>query len=150
MRVGKFILLGLVVLFSSEVFGQSKRNTTPGEVAFDGYDLVSYFDSPVPLKGSDDITFEYDGLKLSFSDTDNLNKFKSDPDKYLPSYGGWCATAMINNNFVIPSYSMYKIQDGELLFFQVKAFFNAYTHWEKKPEKNKISADESYTKSFGE
>jgi len=41
---------------------------------------------------------------------------------------------------------MFKIQNGSLLFFEVKAFYNAKTHWEKDPE---ISATKNYRDKFG-
>lgn len=45
---------------------------------------------------------------------------------------------------------MYKIQDGKLHFFAVRAFFNGLTAWEKDPEGNKIKADSNYYKHFPE
>jgi hypothetical protein len=87
---------------------------------------------------------EYDGLKLKFQNYDNLLAFKKGPKKNIPKYGGWCATAVVNNQLIKPDYNMFKIQDGQLLFLAVKAFFNGRTQWEKDPEINKIVADKKY------
>ncbi|MEQ9288526.1 MAG: YHS domain-containing (seleno)protein [Cyclobacteriaceae bacterium] len=125
------------------VHSQHKYSCSDEEVAFGGNDLVSYFKGDV-VKGSERYTTQYDGLKLQFNNYDNMLEFKKNPDKYMPKYGGWCATAVVNERFVKPDYNMFKIQDGSLLFFEVKAFFNGKTQWDKNPEINEIVADKKY------
>lgn len=114
------------------------------ELAFDGNDLVSYFDSETPVKGSETYSYDYDGIHLLFSSQENLNKFKNDPDKYIPAYNGWCAIALTGGSFVKPDFNEYKIQDDKLLFFEVRAFFNGKTAWERDPDKHRILADKKY------
>ncbi len=117
-----------------------------GSVAFDGYDLVSYFQGG-PVLGKKDISMEYDGIILQFSSRENLATFKKNPGKYLPAYGGWCATAITHSSFVVPNYTMYKIQDEKLLFFEVRGFFNGRSQWDKDPLKHEFLADRSYRES---
>ncbi len=112
-------------------------------VAFDGYDLTSYFDGKL-VKGNAQYETNYDGLKLQFASAQNQSEFLTDPEKYLPAYGGWCAIALTQDSWIRPDYSEYKIQDGKLLFFEVRAFFNGKTAWEKDPDINKIVADRKY------
>ena len=114
------------------------------EKAFDGNDLVSYFESEAPVKGSEDYSYDYDGIHLLFSSEENRTKFKNDPDKYIPAYNGWCAIALTGGSFVRPDFNEYKIQDGQLLFFEVRAFFNGKTAWERDPDIHKIVADKKY------
>lgn len=114
------------------------------EIAFDGNDLVSYYESETPVKGSEDFSYDYDGIHLLFSSDANKNKFKNDPDKYIPAYNGWCAIALTSGSFVRPDFNEYKIQDGQLLFFEVRAFFNGKTAWERDPDIHKIVADKKY------
>lgn len=114
------------------------------EKAFDGNDLVSYFESDSPVKGSETFSYDYDGIHLLFSSQDNLDKFKSNPDKYIPAYNGWCAIALTGGSFIRPDFNEYKIQDDKLLFFEVRAFFNGKTAWERDPDKHRILADKKY------
>ena len=114
------------------------------ENAFDGNDLVSYFESKTPVKGSEDFNYDYDGIHLLFSSDENRTKFKNDPDQYIPAYNGWCAIALTGGSFVRPDFNEYKIQDGQLLFFEVRAFFNGKTAWERDPDIHKIVADKKY------
>ncbi len=114
------------------------------EIAFDGNDLVSYFESEQPVKGSEDFSYDYDGIHLLFSSDSNRTKFKNDPGKYMPAYNGWCAIALTGGSFIRPDFNEYKIQDGQLLFFEVRAFFNGKTAWERDPDIHKIVADKKY------
>ncbi len=134
------------LIIGSVVNAQNQNYSCEGdELAFDGNDLVSYFDNSV-LKGLDKFSFDYDGLKLYFANDTNRKKFKADPEKYLPAYKGWCATAVANGNLYKPNYNQFKIQNNKLLFFEVRAFFNGKTAWNKNPELNKILADKKFGK----
>lgn len=149
MKIKTLLTLILIYTGVSISHAQGQYAQDAGEVAFDGYDLVGFFDDQV-IKGFAEFEVEYEGVKLRFSSEDNLRIFNDDPEAYLPAYGGWCAIALVGNAFVIPDYSLYKIQEGRLFFFQVKAFFNGLTYWNKDPDKNQVLADINYSKHFNE
>lgn len=129
------------------VNAQQKYSCSPNEIAFYGNDLTTYYDGEGKLlQGKKEFSLEYDGLNLQFASNANREKFKKNPDKYLPEYGGWCAIALTSNALIQPDFNHYKVQNGELLFFEVRAFFNGKTAWERDPDINKIVAD----KKFGE
>lgn len=113
-------------------------------VSFDGNDLVSYFEESAPKPGLEKYTYEYKDLTLMFVTQENMEKFKADPEKFIPAYNGWCAIALTQGSWIKPDFNHYKIQDGELLFFEVRAFYNGKTAWEKDPEINRIVADRKY------
>lgn len=137
----------LALLVSAASFGQQKYACGPNEVAFYGNDLVSYYAGQV-LQGKKEFAFQYDGLNLQFASKANMDRFKASPDKFIPAYGGWCAIALANGMLAQPDFNQYKIQNGELLFFEVKAFFNGKTAWEKDPDINKIVADKKFKEMF--
>ena len=62
--------------------------------AIEGYDVVSYFTEGRPIKGREDFSYDYQGVKWLFSSTENRDLFISSPDQYLPQYGGYCAYGM--------------------------------------------------------
>jgi len=142
------LIILTAMLISTIGYSQHKYSCAGDAVAFDGYDLVSYYDGSEPVIGAMKYKYEYDGITLVFESQKNLDKFKQSPSKYLPAFGGWCATAVTGDNFVKPNYSMYKIQNNKLLFFEVKAFFNGRTHWEKNPEANELVASQRYKAKF--
>lgn len=121
-----------------------------GKVLLDGYDPVAYFISGKPTPGEPEITHLYEGRIIRFASEENRKLFLDNPGKYFPAYGGWCAIALVDGLFVVPDYTLYKIQDGQLLFFQIKAFFNGKTLWEKNPGPNKLKADSNYLSRFPE
>jgi len=129
------------------VQSQQKYACSPDELAFYGNDLVSYYENEV-LKGKKEFAYNYDELKLEFANQENLEKFKNNPKKYLPEYGGWCAIALANGSLVQPDFNHYKVQNGQLLFFEVRAFFNGKTAWDKDPDINKIVADKKHAQIF--
>jgi hypothetical protein len=83
-------------------------------VALHGYDVVSYFDSPAPLLGSDTISYNFMGATWKFSSAENRKKFAQARMKYLPQYGGYCAKAVSENKLVDIDPLAYKIVDGKL------------------------------------
>jgi len=132
-------IFAIVISFS----GSAQYLFGPDEIALDGNDLVSYFDEDLK-KGNQNYAYKYDGLNLWFSSKENLEKFKTNPEKYMPAYNGHCAVAVARGALIKPDYNLYKIQDGELLFFEVRAFFNGMTAWDKDPDINKVVADKKY------
>lgn len=137
----------LLLMCSMIVMSQEAYPVEDGEVLLDGYDPVSYFIGEVK-KGSPDISIVIDGRQLLFSSEENKQTYEQSPEKFEPAYGGWCAIAMVDKTFVVPDYTLYKIQDGALMFFSIRAFFNGLTEWDRDPDKNKLLADTNYTVLF--
>lgn len=76
-----------------------------------GYDVVAYFSEQKPIEGDSDFTLEYKGADWYFSNQDNLDKFKADPEYFAPQYGGYCAWAMARNKTAPgnpPFWTIYK------------------------------------------
>ncbi len=148
MKIIKLTLLICALFVVSFLQAQHKYSCTAEEKAFGGNDLVAYF-AGTAQPGVEDFQLEYDGLKLYFANAENLATFQESPEKFMPAYGGWCATAVSSDVYVTPDYNMFKIQDGELFFFEVKAFYNGKTQWEKDPDIHEISATKNYRDKFG-
>jgi len=97
MRItGKLLLclvVGFVFFMSLNVMGYPRLFQKYG-VALKGYDSVAYFAAGKATRGMDKYRFRYRGTKWYFSSRLNRNKFISNPVKYTPQYGGFCAYAM--------------------------------------------------------
>lgn len=138
-----------IFLLNLSATAQQKYSCSADEIAYYGNDLTTYYDGEGKLLlGKKEFLLDYDGLKLQFASKANLEKFKKNPNKYLPEYGGWCAIALTSNVLIQPDFNHYKVQDGELLFFEVRAFFNGKTAWERDPDINKIVADKKFNDIF--
>lgn len=60
-------------------------------VAIKGYDPVAFFKDSKPVRGKDDLRFEYKGSTFVFATAENRATFAANPEKYAPQYGGYCA-----------------------------------------------------------
>lgn len=116
-------------------------NTKKGFVA-EGYDLISYF-SNKPEIGDEKNTLYLRGLKFKFSSQENLMKFKANPDKYLPQYGGYCAYAIAEKGKKVSvDPETFEIRDGKLYLFYNSWGINTLESWqENKPDELKEKAD---------
>jgi YHS domain-containing protein len=83
-------------------------------IGLKGYDPVAYFVNGAPTKGSEQYSFGWKGVTYRFASAENLEKFKADPQKYLPQYGGYCAYAMSLNRTADIDPSRWAIVDGKL------------------------------------
>lgn len=130
------IYLSLLTLASAS-FGQNEAtrkqhyNINSENVVNDGYDPVSYFDN-APIMGNEKFNYKYRGVNYWFSSNTNLTKFKAEPAKYEPQYGGWCAYALgLKPEKVKVDPKTYKITDGKLYLFYNFYLTNTLKSWNK-------------------
>ncbi len=144
--MSRYFLTLLIFAISTQLsFAQEKFVTDNDEIAFEGFDLTTYFNGQ-PVKGKAEHSLEHNKLKLRFATAQNKDRFVQNPEEFLPAYGGWCATAMIYGDAVRPDFTRFKTQSGKILFFEVKAFFNGETQWDKDPAYYEVLAEAQYMK----
>ncbi|KAA1244208.1 YHS domain-containing (seleno)protein [Aquimarina sp. RZ0] len=121
-------------------------NTNKGFIA-EGYDVISYFDNEA-IKGKSMYVATHDNVKYKFATKENLNKFKSNPEKFIPQYGGYCAYALgVNGEKVSINPKTYEIRDGKLYLFYNSWGVNTLTKWvEEGAETLKSKADINWQK----
>lgn len=88
--------------------------TSQTDTAINGYDSVAYFTKNAPIKGLDAHSYNYKGANWKFSNEANLQLFKSNPEKYAPQYGGYCAYGVANNSLVKVDPAQFTIHKGKL------------------------------------
>ena len=87
---------------------------TEGGPAVRGTDVVAYFTEGKAVAGSPQFTHQWNGAEWRFSSAANRDAFATDPMKYAPQYGGFCAWA-VSQNYVAPiDPDAWKIVDGRL------------------------------------
>ncbi|SFU22967.1 YHS domain-containing (seleno)protein [Mesorhizobium sp. YR577] len=62
-----------------------------GDVAIKGYDPVAYFTQNRAVEGSAKYSYHWLGATWHFASAENRDLFASEPAKYAPQYGGYCA-----------------------------------------------------------
>ena len=110
---------------------QKHFNLSKSNLALEGYDAVSYFKNK-PQKGDAKFSVINNGVTYYFASKENLETFKSNPEKYEPAYGGWCAYAMAKGEKVEVDIKNYKIKNGKLYLFYKGFFSNTLDDWNKE------------------
>ena len=138
----------LVAAFAQTDAVRQKQFNLKKNLAIDGYDPVTYFDSK-PVEGKPEIKTTHKGVAYQFATQTNLNKFKAAPDKYEPAYGGWCAFAMGESGEKVKvDPETFKIIDGKLYLFYNFWGNNTLTDWNKEELKLKANGDKNWKKFF--
>jgi YHS domain-containing protein len=113
-------------------------------IAVKGFDLVCYFQN-TPKKGIANFSVKFKSATYLFQTEANKNLFISNPSKYLPMYGGYCAYAMgFDGSLVEIDPETYKIIDGKLYLFYNAYFNNTKTKWDKEEKSLKQKADNNW------
>lgn len=115
-------------------------------LAIEGYDPVSYFDHK-PTEGESKWRTTYKGVIYQFSSESNLAKFKANPGKYEPAYGGWCAYAMGESGEKVKiDPETFKIVEGKLCLFYNFWGNNTLVKWNKNEKALKENAEQNWKK----
>jgi len=110
-------LLTIILLLVSSTFAMSAPPVETGlfnNKAIYGFDTVAYWTENKAVKGSDDHVFTWRGAQWHFSSEENKNLFVSDPEKYAPQYGGYCAFGIANDKLVGIDENAFRIYNDKL------------------------------------
>lgn len=105
--------IAALFVFVGAATSAANADSSTSLVGVQGYDLVSY-QSGKPVRGAGTNTFEVDGVVYQFATKENLKKFKANPAKYLPAYGGYCAFGVSKGKKFIGDPNVWKVVDGTL------------------------------------
>ena len=106
------LVLGSGALFAKDPV--DPLNLDRNSLAIKGYDPVGYFEQNRPVKGSPNFTHQWNGGTWQFESARSRDLFISNPDKYAPQYGGYCAWAVSNNYTATIDPEAWKIINGKL------------------------------------
>ena len=112
-RRAAYLLLA-VVLSASGALADGKINVDKNRIAIKGYDPVAYFTESKPVRGKPEYKTKWHDASWMFSSAENLDKFKGDPDKYSPRYGGFCALAVASGRKADIDPTAWSIVNGRL------------------------------------
>lgn len=146
-------ILGIVVLIliffaiynhiyplSWGIHGNVNKALMSGE-AIHGYDPVAYFTENNAVKGNENLSFGYNDAIWFFSTEENLDLFKSDPEKYSPQFGGYCAFAVSKGYSADSDPEAFEIIDGKLYLCNDQ---DVKEEWLKNSESEIQKAEENW------
>ncbi len=106
------LLLATGLSFASlSVFAGSNSYSLTG---VSGYDVVSYQNAKKPLRGNGNYVAVHDGVNYLFANADNQKAFETNPAKYVPAYGGYCAFGVSVGKKFIGDPEVWRVIDGRL------------------------------------
>ncbi|MEM5563712.1 YHS domain-containing (seleno)protein [Psychroserpens sp. AS72] len=124
--LGVIFFFGILTTFAQNV----DYNTKKGYIA-KGYDVVAYFDNQA-IEGKTEYTTMHYGIKYKFSSEENLKTFSSNPEKYIPQYGGYCAFAVAEKSKKVDiDPKTFEIRDGKLYLFYNSWGNNTLKTWKE-------------------
>lgn len=101
------------LLLSSMSFAAS-TNIGTNDLAIQGYDPIAYFSQDKAVEGSAKFTASHEGAIYRFSSAENRDRFKADPERYAPQFGGFCAMGVALNKKLDVDPHAFHIEDGKL------------------------------------
>lgn len=119
--------------------------TSLGEnaVAFDGYDPVAVHNHQKLMKGLPQYVSFYRGGLYHFSSQIHKNTFDSNPARYAPQFGGYCAMSMSMGKVEAADVKTWSIVNGRLV---VQRNEKAVNMWKMNPQENLRKADMMWPK----
>lgn len=122
-------------------------NANDQGILLEGHDPVALFHEKEIKKGDPVYQAEYQGALLHFANQKHLGMFKSDPEKYLPQYGGFCAVSMSMGMIEPTRIDTWSIVNDKLYLQRNE---KAVKMWQGKgPEMFIAKADENWGKVKG-
>lgn len=108
------VLGAFVVAAGAAVAGEKVYTGLVSGTGAGGYDVVAYVAEGKARKGEAAITAEHGGVAYRFVSEANRGRFQSDPERYLPRYGGYCAWAVANGYTAKGDPEAWSVVDGRL------------------------------------
>jgi len=120
------------------------HNVDGSGVGISGYDPVAFFKEGKPVKGNSQYQSHYGdfgGATYYFASTEHKSLFEQNPEKYVPQYGGYCATAMSMGKLEEIQVEHFVIHQGRL-FMQHNRMANMV--FMKNPDERLAAADKNW------
>jgi YHS domain-containing protein len=115
--------------------------------AIKGYDPVAYFTQGKPVEGDADFAYEWNDAKWYFASKQHLEAFMSNPEKYAPQYGGYCAWAVSNGYTAKIDPNAWRIVDDKLYLNYNKS---VQEKWQQDIAGNVAKADKNWPSLLAE
>ncbi len=97
-------------------------------LAIKGYDPVAFHTDSKAVQGDETYSFDWNGATWRFANSNNLELFQRNPDKYAPQFGGYCAFAVSQGFTAEVDPEFWLMNEGKLYIFSNEDVLN---DWKK-------------------
>lgn len=131
----------IVVVTSASLCAQKSATFIESGKAIRGYDPVAYFTAGKPVKGNENFKFSWNHADWYFSSQQNLDLFKSNPEKYAPQYGGYCAYGLSDGHKAPTDNNAWTIVNDKLY---LNYSLDVKKEWSKNQKERIEKADKNW------
>lgn len=114
------------LLLGTALAGNFSVNVDENGIALRGHDPVAYFSDGKAIKGNAENTTTVDGAMYYFASADNRRSFVTEPAKYTPAFGGFCALGVTDGLKVDGDPVAWRIVDDTLY---INSSLNSLATW---------------------
>ncbi len=133
--------LSAIIFISTGAVAQKSEVFIANGAALNGYDVVAYFKENKAVKGSKELSAHWNNATWFFSTKQNLDSFKSEPEKFAPQYGGYCAYGTSEGHKASTEPDAFAIVNGKLYFNYNR---DVQVMWQKEKEERIKTADKKW------
>ncbi|MBK8944713.1 MAG: YHS domain protein [Ignavibacteriae bacterium] len=95
-------------------------------IVLNGYDVIKYINEKKIQKGLSFYSLKWDEFNWLFSTSGNKKLFKSNPQKYIPQFGGYCGY-LVTKNIAYPcDPKIFHVYKGKLYLFSSESKKEAF------------------------
>lgn len=150
LRIAASLLMLAALSLSTEVpAAEPVSKSRLSGVAIGGHDTALYHElqrSPQAqaIEGSKHFTVEYKGAKWRFASAESSERFRAEPDRYLPAYNGFCANALsLGEGLIRTDGTHWEIFEDKLYLFYAARGRERWTdgNWQTY----KVEADKAWS-----
>lgn len=112
----KLAILAIILLGVACNSSQTFEVYAPDNKAINGYDPVAFFTEAKPVKGNNAFAYKWKDATWYFASQKNLDAFKTQPEKYAPQYGGFCAYGTAEGHKAPTKPETWTVENNKLYF----------------------------------
>ena len=115
------------------------------DIAISGYDTVAYFAKGEAMEGKEEFQQRWQDATWLFAEAGHRDLFASDPERYAPQFGGFCATGMTYGASAKADPEVWAIVDDKLYLN-----FDEYAHeiFHDNVESNVANAERNWAEKI--
>jgi YHS domain-containing protein len=144
MHANALRLTAILLFVVTTVFAQKPAIYSKDDKAIGGYDPVAYFTEGKPVMGSSEFAWTWQGANWHFASEKNRTAFKTEPERYAPQYGGYCAFGMTKGYKAPTEADAWTIVDKKLYFNYNQ---KVRTEWDKDQPGYILKADQNWVEA---
>ncbi len=148
--LGGYAVVAIVALAVASYFAFAAKpeitaiNVDSDFVAIHGYDTVAYFTEGKPTKGKIEFEHTWQDARWQFASVVNRDLFATNPDRYAPQFGGYCAAGVALGEYADVDPEAWTIVDGKLYMISTK---ENSEFWRKASEAHISYADYNWERN---